>query len=178
MVGSFEGYGPKSIGVCSEVESKHEGNVAEREFSEKVLTAQTESLLTPTSYNNVYMKGEVGSYSTGTWLSQKSPWKHLWLSRHATADFLQTATEVAFSVLEEIAQKPRKQAVQHLMKSSFPKSQKQFSLVIGKEEKAKRTHFLCCAEDRRVQMSATMTTTTTVTAPTDTTMITSRLLFF
>lgn len=44
--------------------------------------------------------------------------------------------------------------------------------------RSKRTHFLCCAEDRRVQMRATMTTTTTVTAPTDTTMMTRRLLFF
>ena len=47
----------------------------------------------------------------------------------------------------------------------------------GVEEKT-RTHFLCWAEERRVQISATMTTTTTVTAPTDTMMITSRLLFF
>lgn len=40
------------------------------------------------------------------------------------------------------------------------------------------SYFLCWAEDRRVQMSATMTTTTMVTAPTETTMMTSRLLFF
>lgn len=40
------------------------------------------------------------------------------------------------------------------------------------------THFLCCAEERRVQITATITTTNTVRMPTVTTVITSRLLFF
>lgn len=44
--------------------------------------------------------------------------------------------------------------------------------------KASQSYFLCWAEERRVQISATTTTTTTLTAPTDTTMITRRLLFF
>lgn len=40
------------------------------------------------------------------------------------------------------------------------------------------TYFLCWAEERRVQITATITTTSTVMTPTVTTMITSRLLFF
>jgi len=40
------------------------------------------------------------------------------------------------------------------------------------------TYFLCWAEERRVQITATATTTSTVMMPTVTTMITSRLLFF
>lgn len=40
------------------------------------------------------------------------------------------------------------------------------------------THFLCWAEERRVQITATITTTNTVRMPTVTTVITSRLLFF
>lgn len=40
------------------------------------------------------------------------------------------------------------------------------------------THFLCWAEERLVQITATITTTNTVRMPTVTTVITSRLLFF